>query len=235
MSCLCIGGVCIPYTALFPVLIIALQWIASQFAKVGLLPASVAKRLGLNPAGKKVENSENSKTCEDKGCCSGGKGSSGKSSSKNSSSSTIRSESIATAMTAASSSSIGSEGKSKEEEEEEKIEHIDHLERWEEVFAASKSPNNSTSTTLIVKFTADWCKPCKAIQPAYIFLAEKFAKKCKFTTLDIDGDDCDVVSTKMKVAMMPTFVCFKEGVEVGRMSGGNDWDKLGDWVTEMCS
>jgi len=230
MSCLCIGGVCIPYTALFPVLIIALQWIASQFAKVGLLPASVAKRLGLNPAGnKKVVENENSKACEDKECCSGGKGN-GSSSKSSTSSSTSRSESIATAMTAPPPP-FGIEGKSKEEE---KIEHVDHLERWEEIFTSCKDNSNSTST-LIVKFTADWCKPCKAIQPAYGFLAEKYAEKCKFTTLDMDGDDCDVVSTKLKVAMMPTFVCFKGGVEVGRMSGGNDWDKLGGWVTEMCS
>lgn len=46
MSCLCIGGVCIPYTAVLPLLLIGLQWVATQLAKVGLLPDWVAKKLG---------------------------------------------------------------------------------------------------------------------------------------------------------------------------------------------
>eukprot|EP00579_Thalassiosira_antarctica_P007344 CAMPEP_0201883300 /NCGR_PEP_ID=MMETSP0902-20130614/15341_1 /ASSEMBLY_ACC=CAM_ASM_000551 /TAXON_ID=420261 /ORGANISM="Thalassiosira antarctica, Strain CCMP982" /LENGTH=195 /DNA_ID=CAMNT_0048412055 /DNA_START=65 /DNA_END=649 /DNA_ORIENTATION=+ len=195
MTCLCIGGVCIPYSALLPVLLIGLQWIASQFAKVGLLPESISKRLGLNSAGKKqqVDNS-----C-DVGCCLG--------------KSTSRSESVSTTTTTTTSDD--------DEGNEEGVEHIDNLERWEEVFTACKN------STLIVKFTAEWCKPCKAIQPAYVSLASK--NKGKFTTLDIDGDECDVLSSKLKVAIMPTFVCFNGGTEVGRMSGGNNEEKLSNW------
>eukprot|EP00970_Alexandrium_tamarense_P014108 scaffold3862_cov201-Alexandrium_tamarense.AAC.2 len=128
MSCLCIGGVCIPYTAVLPLLLIGLQWVATQLAKVGLLPDWVAKKL------------------------------------------------------------------------------------------------------------ADWCSPCKQIQPHYQLLSCKFSNKHHtFVTLDVDGDDCDSLSSKLKVAMMPTFICFRGGVEVGRMSGGNSEGKLTDWVEEMCS
>jgi len=81
MTCLCLGGVCIPYTALFPMLIIGLQWIASKFAKVGLLPEFIAKRLGLvNGGGKEVVVGVDAKqmmmTKKEKGdiinCCGGG-------------------------------------------------------------------------------------------------------------------------------------------------------------------
>lgn len=81
---------------------------------------------------------------------------------------------------------------------------------------------------------ADWCQPCKKIQPCYSELASTYSK-CKFITLDVDGDECDTLSSKMKVAMMPTFVCFKNGVEVGRMNGGNSEERLKEWVGEMCS
>lgn len=210
MSCLCIGGVCIPYSALIPCLLIALQWVASQFAKVGLLPDFVAKRLGLTNTGKKVAANNSSSGCETKACCSG-KGTK----------SASRSDSIAT--TATNSSDSDGEGKDVE------VEHVDNLSRWEEIFTSSKK------STLFVKFTADWCKPCKAIQPAYVSTASKHDNAATFITLDIDGDDCDVVSGKMKVAMMPTFVCFQNGAEAGRMSGGNSGERLNEWVSEMCS
>lgn len=108
------------------------------------------------------------------------------------------------------------------------LEHIDTLSRWEEVFTASKN------SILIVKFTAEWCKPCKQIQPLYSELSTQY-HQYKFTTLDVDGDECDVLSSKMKVAMMPTFVCFRKGIEVGRVTGGNSEEKLKEWVGQMCS
>jgi hypothetical protein len=46
MSCLCIGGVCIPYSAILPLLLLGLQWIAAKLARVGCLPDWVGKKLG---------------------------------------------------------------------------------------------------------------------------------------------------------------------------------------------
>jgi thioredoxin 1 len=105
------------------------------------------------------------------------------------------------------------------------VEQIDNPSRWEDVY------NSSKNGTLIVKFTAEWCKPCKQIQPCYEALSKKHGK-CKFVTVDVD--ECDEIASKSKVAMMPTFVCFKNGEEVGRMSGSGG-DKLRGWVGEMCA
>lgn len=127
-----------------------------------------------------------------------------------------------------STSNVTEDMTDSEHEVKNELEHIDTLARWESVFTSSKK------STLIVKFTAEWCKPCKQIQPCYSALSEKYGK-FKFVTLDVDGDDCDVLSSKMKVAMMPTFVCFRNGQEVGRMTGGNSEDQLKEWVGEMCS
>jgi len=158
---------------------------------------------------KKLDDS-----CDANGCC----GSNSK-----------RSESV---ITTATSNTTSDED---DTDNEVKVGHVETLQRWEEIYTASKSSsNNNKSSILFVKFTADWCKPCKAIQPAYVSAASSH-KNCTFITLDIDGDDCDMLTGKLKVAMMPTFVCFKDGIEVGRMSGGNSGDKLNCWVADMCS
>ena len=199
-------------------LIIGLQWIASKFAKVGLLPEFIAKRLGLVNGGKVVVvgvMDVKQMTKKEKGdninCCGGGGcGSTMESNDDN--------------LTAVP------------------VEHITDDETWEALVSSSSSTTLSTSGLLVVKFTAEWCNPCKAIQPAYIKLATKYYKEGTFVTLDIDGDGCEPISSRYKVAMLPTFVCFKkyyggdgEMIEMGRMTGGKDEDCLAKWIEEMVS
>jgi thioredoxin 1 len=189
-------------------LIIGLQWLASQFAKVGLLPDFIAKRLGL-VNGKAVEVVKKDKT-DDTNCCGSGGGC--KSIKENNDNIDFKSVTV---------------------------EHITDDETWEALVSSFTAPS---SKLLIVKFTAEWCNPCKAIQPTYLKLATKYHKEGTFVTLDIDGDGCDKISSRYKVAMLPTFICFSkcnngddEMKEIGRMTGGKNEDGLVKWIEEMVS
>lgn len=234
MSCLCIGGVCIPYAGLIPLLLLALQWFATQLAKVGLLPNFLAKRLGLNDCSGATSS-----------CCGG----ENKKTAQQRRRRTARESSTAsTANTTDIDDNNNDEDEKKDDNEISsnnniaaagggEIEHIDTLTRWSDVFTKSKqqqSKNNNKSALLFVKFTAAWCKPCKVIQPTYIEMAAQYPQE-KFVTVDVDGDDCDVLSSKLRVAMMPTFICFRNGVEIGRVSGGNNPENLQSWVEKMTS
>lgn len=70
MTCICLGGVCIPLSAVVPFLIFALQYIAKPLYDAGLLPEIIAKRIGLSKSTttqsvEKTEEGSNSK----KSCC----------------------------------------------------------------------------------------------------------------------------------------------------------------------
>ena len=185
---------------------------------MGLLPDFIANRLGLN------QTSNNGKCADGGSCCA-----------------PIPTETPKRRRTARESRTASTTNTADSVKEDEKkddgndgrgeVEHIDALTRWTEVFTRSKQ---SSSSLLFVKFTAEWCKPCKVIQPAYTSLASEYPNN-KFVSVDVDGDDCDVLSSKLRVAMMPTFVCFKNGTEVGRMSGGNNPAGLKSWVMNMNS
>jgi hypothetical protein len=41
----CIGGVCVPYTAVVPILLLALKWLAQKLANYGLLPSAIGNLL----------------------------------------------------------------------------------------------------------------------------------------------------------------------------------------------
>eukprot|EP00565_Helicotheca_tamesis_P007457 CAMPEP_0185727470 /NCGR_PEP_ID=MMETSP1171-20130828/3154_1 /TAXON_ID=374046 /ORGANISM="Helicotheca tamensis, Strain CCMP826" /LENGTH=196 /DNA_ID=CAMNT_0028396049 /DNA_START=76 /DNA_END=666 /DNA_ORIENTATION=- len=65
MAALCIGGVCIPYSAILPLCALGLKWVAMKLASLGLLPTAVAHRLGVSPSSTQTVDGE-PKTVETK-------------------------------------------------------------------------------------------------------------------------------------------------------------------------
>ncbi|GFH43813.1 hypothetical protein CTEN210_00286 [Chaetoceros tenuissimus] len=181
MSAICIGGCCIPYSAIVPLLLVALQFLAKPLYAMGLLPDVIATKLGLT-------KSSSSKSCEEKSCCS---------------------EKVAPRTESSVSSTL--------EKEIVEITSSDEL----DIYKSSKK-------LLLLKMTADWCKPCKAIQPLYESLCQEYASQdVIFATVDVD--ECDDIAGEYGVAMMPTFVALNQNGVVEKMSGSNE-ARLQDFV-----
>jgi thioredoxin 1 len=78
-----------------------------------------------------------------------------------------------------------------------------------------------------VDFTATWCGPCQRIGPKFVSMAAEFPD-CEFVKVDVDQNE--ETSAACKVECMPTFIFYKNGKEVGRMSGADE-NKLKEMVT----
>lgn len=90
-----------------------------------------------------------------------------------------------------------------------KVVEIESAEQWKAL--------TDKKEWILVKFTATWCKPCKAIAPKFAELSTQYqAHFC-----EIDVDDLDEIASNYKVAMMPTFVWLLGPAEMGRMTGSN--------------
>ena len=206
---------------------------------MGLLPDSLAKMLGMkNSKGETVAAISSAKkagvsSCND--CCSGKGGGVVVASRCESSASTDSNCTTDTTADATTTTTTGNNDPA--------VQHITTLEQWNQIFSTTQTAT-SKNTKLFVKFTAEWCKPCHAIQPFYASIAASNRNKnnnnnndnnasAKFITLDVDGEECDTLSSQYRIALMPTFVCFQNGEEVGRMNGGNKEDKLKEWVENM--
>ena len=62
---------------------------------------------------------------------------------------------------------------------------------------------------VIVKFTADWCGPCKRVAPFFDKCFESMPKNCHLVIVDVDeGND---IASSMKVKQVPTFLNFTDG------------------------
>lgn len=72
----------------------------------------------------------------------------------------------------------------------------------------------------VIKFGADWCGPCKMLEPTIVSLKEKY---------NVEGGDVEIVSTdvdvdfeiseKYGIRNVPTIIFEKNGVVVERMVG----------------
>ena len=63
-------------------------------------------------------------------------------------------------------------------------------------------------------YTADWCGPCRSVRP---FIKELQEDGWDIEVIDSDQNQDLVLSNK--IAGIPTFIIYKDGVQVNRFSG----------------
>lgn len=83
--------------------------------------------------------------------------------------------------------------------------------------AVSFSERILSNHFVLVDFYADWCEPCKWVEPVLNEVLKKFTEKIVLHKLDID-QHADV-AREYHVLSVPTLVLFKKGKEVWRMRG----------------
>ncbi len=75
---------------------------------------------------------------------------------------------------------------------------------------------NSENKPIIIELGADWCSPCKALEPAFKEISEEI-KNAKFYKIDVDKEPG--LTKKFEVMSVPTIIIFKKGKEIARING----------------
>jgi thiol-disulfide isomerase/thioredoxin len=89
--------------------------------------------------------------------------------------------------------------------------NIFYIEKEENILEILKSHK-----TVFIKFSADWCGPCKKIQPLYDNLASLYTDAI-FIYIDIDKSED--IATKYNITSLPTFSIIKNGIYQELMKG----------------
>ena len=76
----------------------------------------------------------------------------------------------------------------------------------------------------VLDFFSDWCPPCKAMKPVFNEVAEEFNQGVNFGKIDISANT--QIPAEYSVLAIPTFIIFKGGEEVKRLSGVVSKDKF---------
>lgn len=68
----------------------------------------------------------------------------------------------------------------------------------------------------IIKFSADWCGPCKMLKPIWDNLTRTL-NDVDFIPVNVDNDPD--MAARFKIQAIPTLVFVKDGAEVQRITG----------------
>ena len=82
---------------------------------------------------------------------------------------------------------------------------------------------------VLVDFWAEWCPPCKAMDPIMDDLSAELAGRVKIVKLDVETNPSTVV--RYNVRAMPTMIVFKDGHPVDqRVGAGQSRVQLIKWL-----
>ncbi len=77
---------------------------------------------------------------------------------------------------------------------------------------------------VVADFWAEWCEPCKALEPPLKEIAADHPEQLKVVKVDIELNP--TVTSDYKVLTIPTLLVFKNGQEVERINGRQTKESL---------
>ncbi len=87
-----------------------------------------------------------------------------------------------------------------------------------------KSQVLDSRVPVVVEFGAEWCRPCKALEPVLKKLAGEWGDKASLMQVDVDA--AQDLAQKFMIMSVPTIMLFVNGEPVERLSGLQSEDKL---------
>ncbi len=83
---------------------------------------------------------------------------------------------------------------------------------------------------ILVDFWAEWCGPCKQMNPVLEELAHEIDETSSIVKVNVDKSP--ELARRFKVQSLPTFIVLENGLQIERISGVTSKDRLKALVSE---
>lgn len=84
---------------------------------------------------------------------------------------------------------------------------------------------------VVIKFSAEWCGPCKALKPILDDLSTQYSDNVKFVEIDVENSD--ELTSEYKVRNVPTILYIKNGEVKDKSVGTVNKQVLTDKITNL--
>lgn len=82
-----------------------------------------------------------------------------------------------------------------------------------------------TKGTVMIDVYAPWCGPCQNMMPIVDTLADEYNDRIQIGKINMD-DYTEYLQENFQIEAIPTFIFFKDGIEVHRYTGALPEDSL---------
>lgn len=87
------------------------------------------------------------------------------------------------------------------------------------------------NSVVVVDFWAEWCAPCKTIEPIMESLAEKLGEKALFGKINVDEER--EIAQEYQISSIPAILFFKNGEVKDRAIGARTEEDLEEKIKEF--
>jgi thioredoxin 1 len=109
------------------------------------------------------------------------------------------------------------------------------MERWVGQLVSDADFNREVleaKEPVLVDFWAEWCPPCKAMDPILDQLSDELVGRVKIVKLDVETNPSTVVTYNVRA--MPTLMVFKNGEPVDmKVGAGQSRVQLTKWLDQF--
>ncbi|HEV2518407.1 MAG TPA: thioredoxin TrxC [Devosia sp.] len=88
-----------------------------------------------------------------------------------------------------------------------------------------------STVPVVVDVWAPWCGPCRAMAPEFEKAAQSLEPRARFIKLNSDKEQH--IASRLGIRSIPTMLLFREGKELGRVSGAMSAEQIGRWLGEQ--
>ena len=82
----------------------------------------------------------------------------------------------------------------------------------------------------VVDFWAEWCGPCKVMEPIISSLSEEMAGSVAFGAVNVD--EYEQLALGQAIMSIPTMIVYYGGIEVDRIIGSRSAEKLKEEISK---
>lgn len=84
---------------------------------------------------------------------------------------------------------------------------------------------------VVVDFWADWCGPCKMIEPIFAAMSAEMEPNWRFLRVDTEAQPA--LATRYQIRSIPMLMVFRNGVIAGQRAGALDRASLRNWLASL--